>query len=295
MGNRDKATLKERLDQLGIEWGLIKAEDDGVRRAKQEDIFCMVCEMYPYNATEIGTIFMKDWPKFDPEKGSLSGFFAARINLREKDTDRWNRSKRRVVEADPITGEKKRVYRSAVVQDLETDEESGVLLQDTAQASRWREGSVNTTEDAFWASETLLQALISILNLSSLLTGRAKNNDRQEYFRMFFTDNVATGLHQGEVPDLFRKRERDLFQAMEVQFLDYFMAEQCRTAAAIQHCRLKPYGLLAQGRAMEETKLPLPGDVFTSYLEQVWGKKVSVSAVSNQKKAYLTFMKDRLS
>ena len=115
------------------------------------------------------------------------------------------------------------MYRSVVVQDLETDEESSVSLQDTTRASPWREDGGNATEDAFWASETLLQALISILNLSSLLTGRAKNTDRQEYFWMFFTDNAATGLHQGEVPDLFRKRERDLFQALEIRFLDYFI------------------------------------------------------------------------
>lgn len=112
---------------------------------------------------------------------------------------------------------------------------------------------------------------------------------------MFFTDNVTTCLHQGEIPALFRKRERDLFQAMEVQFLDYFMAKRCRTAAAIQQCSLKLYGLLAQGKPMEETRLPLPNDVFTSYLEQTRKKKVGDSAVSRQKGAYLKFMKDSLS
>lgn len=296
MRKKDDAALREELDRLGREWGSIKAEDDGIRRKTQEDIFCTACEMYPQNTDEISTVFMEDWSKFDPSKGSLSGFFAARIKWRKEDMQRWERSERRAMETDPLTGEKKWMYRSAVVQGPETDMENGVSPWDTAQASLRQGNDGNTEEDVFWVNEKLLQIMIMVMELSSRLTGQANNADRQEYYRMFFTDNVTTCLHEWAFPALFRKRERDLFQAMEVRFLDYFMAEQCRTAAAIQQCGLKKYGQLVQGESMEEeTTLPLPNNVFTTYLERILGKKAGVSAVSNQKKAYRAFIRDNLS
>ena len=118
----DKVGLRENLDRLGVAWARLGPEDEGVRSKMQEEIFCMACELY-YNCTdEITTVFLNDWPKFDPEKGSLSGFFAARINWRGKDTNRWNRSERQVWETDPVTGKKKRVYRSAIVQEGDSSE-----------------------------------------------------------------------------------------------------------------------------------------------------------------------------
>lgn len=295
----DKVGLRENLDRLGVAWARLGPEDEGVRSKMQEEIFCMACELY-YNCTdEITTVFLNDWPKFDPEKGSLSGFFAARINLRGKDTNRWNRSERQVWETDPVTGKKKRVYRSAIVQEGDSSEDGGSSLQDAVQADRWTEsggnfstGSQDDPERRVRLDETTYELIIAMLELPRRLQGRANNPTRLNYFRLFFTNGVATYLHHALSPEEFQKRERDLFAVLKLEFLDYFMANLCRTAADICYSPLKPYGALVQGKPMDkETELPLPDKVYISYLDRVEDQEaVKPSAIDGQRKEYKKFL-----
>ena len=125
-----------------------------------------------------------------------------------------------------------------------------------------------------------------MLELPERLHGRANNPTRHNYFRMFFTNDIVTYLQSGPSVKEFQRRERDLFATMKLDFLDFFMREECRTVPAVSCCPLKLYGELVEGKAMEEAELPLHSDVYISYLDRVEHTKVGHSAVSQQRTAY---------
>lgn len=137
-------------------------------------------------------------------------------------------------------------------------------------------------------------ALISlILDLPTKLRGQANNPARVRYYRMFFTDEATDIIARGGGA-FFLRHERDLFRAMYLAFLDFFMAAPCRTVAAVERAHLKPYGEMVPGRPMEEATQPLPIDVYTQYLRTEGVELRSDATISNQRDAYRTFKRENL-
>ena len=137
-------------------------------------------------------------------------------------------------------------------------------------------------------------ALPLILLLPQRLTGQANNANRINYYRMFFTDGTVAALFSvGDRP--YRTHERDLFAAMKLPFLDFFLEDVCRSVDAILSSDLKAYGRMVEGRPMEPPGQPLPNDVYLEYLnaKEEAGVK-SASAISNQRAAYYKFLKENL-
>ena len=133
-----------------------------------------------------------------------------------------------------------------------------------------------------------------ILLLPQRLTGQANNANRINYYRMFFTDGTVAALFSvGDRP--YRTHERDLFAAMKLPFLDFFLEDVCRSVDAILSSDLKAYGRMVEGRPMEPPGQPLPNDVYLEYLnaKEEAGVK-SASAISNQRAAYYKFLKENL-
>lgn len=264
MGKVDKAALQAALEDRYREWAALGPEDSGRKLAALSQLFELVYALFPGHGDEINTIFIGEWNSFDPSKGSLYGFFASRIRLREKDTYR-----------------REQTLHQRAAGALDTGEEELNAL-DTLPA-----GPGSDPEDQLRLDAAACELIAAILDLPQRLQGRAANAVRCGYFRMFFTDNIATYLHQSPPPEVFRRRERDLFAALKIEFMDYFMAERCRSVEEVCACPLKLYGQLVEGRPMEETRLPLPGDVYISYLEREEGLKASSATVSQQRQAYL--------
>lgn len=263
----DQTTLKATLEGTYQEWAALGPDDSGRKLTALGELFETVYELFPGHGDEINTIFMGEWKTFDPSKGSVYGFFASRIRLREKDGHRREQAhRRRTVEADADAG----------------DGDAGRSLLDGLPA-----GPGSDPEAPIRLDAAACELIAAILELPQRLQGRAGNAARCNYFRMFFTDNIATYLHQSPEAEVFQRRERALFSALKLEFLDYFMAERCRSVEGLCRSALKPYGELVEGRELEETRLPLPGDVYTSYLERVEGTTVRASAVSQQKQFYL--------
>ena len=77
-------------------------------------------------------------------------------------------------------------------------------------------------------------------------------------------------------------------------FLDFFMARECRSVHEIYVGQLKPYGVLVEGKPMHEPKQPLPNDVYLVYLDRLEHRQVKASALSNQRTAYLSFLREQL-
>jgi len=81
---------------------------------------------------------------------------------------------------------------------------------------------------------------------------------------------------------------------MRLPFLDYVLTDVCRRAEEIMHSDLKPYGELVPGAEMTFVRQPLPLDVYSEYLDRVEQYRAGMTAISQQRTAYRTFMKEHL-
>lgn len=265
MKHTDRVGAKTKLEDLCAQWASLGPEDAAVKQNIQGEIFELVFDLFPGREDEITTVFLNDWIKYDPVKGPAYGFFSSRIGFKKKDTYR-----------------DEKIHRDRTVAgEVQTDDGEDANLLENLPA-----GPDANPEDALKLDATACELLTLMLELPQRLQGRANNPTRHKYFRMFFTDGIATYLHQTPSAEVFQKRQRDLFAAMKLDFLDFFMRESCRTIPAVCCCPLKPYGELVKGRDMAETRLPLPGDVYVSYLDRVEHTKAGPSAVSQQRTAY---------
>jgi len=285
---RNQRELWDEVDRLGEELANCGPEDDGVRRRLVNDIFQLVYEaVYKKDESDaIGTFFLKDWHKFDPTKGQrLSTFIKDRLAFRAKDNMHLDRGDRYISENPPETGKTKRRWRNSKADGRTEDGEEKSLVDGLPG----RPGG-----DPYGVVLLDLMAcelLAAMLELSQRLEGRANNPVRRHYYRLFFTDNVVSILHSVETPEGYVRRERDLFRAMSETFRDYFMLRPCRSVEEIQHTGLKPYGLLVEGRPMDqEPKQPLPEDVYVTYLDRVEHYQANTSAVSQQFTKYKKFV-----
>lgn len=291
MAKEKREQLAQKLEKL---WGelteLQSSEDD--RQTKINDIFSTICDMYPGNNAAMEAIsdfFCSDWPKFDPALGKLSAFVESRIALRMRDVYKRNTGGQYKTVEDPNTRKIERKFVPLISLDAPSGEDDAPAGRDTLAARSETDPYARITLD-----DTACQLLLLMMELPQRLEGRANNPTRRNYFRLFFTDGVATALQSGPVPEVFRRRENDLFHALKVPFLDYFMAERCRTVDDIAAGSTKPYGQVVEGQGPEPTPLPLRNDVFITYLDREEGYSAKAPAVSQQRQQYQQFMRDNL-
>lgn len=273
MRKADKEVLKARLEAMYREWAAFGPEDSGRKQEKLNDIFLAIYDLFPGHEDMINTLFMTDWANYDPALGTLYSFFKFRIDRRSKGA---------------YQKERKREER------LARDTSDGGDGQDTSILDSLPAGPGSDPEDLLRLDATACELIAAVLELPQRLQGRANNAARHNYFRMFFTDNIAAYLHDSPELEVIQRRERDLFAALKVEFLDHFMARHCRSVEAVHLSPLKPYGELVAGKDMKETRLPLPGDVYISYLDRIEHLRVGPSAVSQQKQFYLQFVESVL-
>lgn len=283
---------RERLNQLGRQWTKWKSQSTQDELKNLElDIFLLIFKLFPRYSDQISTMYLKDWEKFDAEKGSLYPFCVSRLNRRKQDNEKDDMDGRTWKQEDLVTGESKKVkVRHASL---------NVPVGKTGETGeREWEDMVSTPErdmpDAMlMANDRMIQLLTLMLRLPQELRGRANNSQRLNYFRMFFTDSVADIAQNLEGVSALEERERDLFQVLQLAFLDFFQTQTCRTVTQLRSSRNKPYGQMVPGRPMKDPGHPLPNDVYCAYFEQHEGSKVGASALSNQRSAYKELLEGR--
>ena len=290
MKNNSSAALWSKLERLLlVEWKALDTDSASAKMSLNFEITETLLELFPnQDIWEVmGVFWTADLEKYDPEKGSFQSFVCARLNLRKKDMERKDQGKRRVTYKE--AGQKRQKWVDTESLDVPLDEDQtstrGDLLPDTRTVSG---------QERMEAEERAEELITLILLLPQRLNGQAKNPTRINYFRMFFTDGTVAALQTvGEAP--YIAHERDLFEAMKVPFLDFFMREPCRTVSEIVNTTLKLYGQMVDGRPMELPEQPLPNDVYMQYLEQIEGMELkSVSTITNQRTAYRAFLKENL-
>lgn len=279
----DNVEAWKKLDKLAEEWYALPAEgNEAQKQALAERLFSGVVAALAKSRylDALGSFWLKEWKNFDPRKGTFSGFVNVRLKRCAEELGHEDRNEQRRTQTDPGTGEKKTQWVDRTTSlnapaGTEGESEVGDLISDPAQ-----------TPDRL-ADGMLLVALALDLQKRLVEEGRG---EQSRYFPLFFTDGVADLVQQEEISGLDKGKEREIFAAMRLPFLDFFTRQECRTIAAIRMTDLKPYGELVEGRPLdEETRLPLPNDVYIAYLDRVEDYKVSSASISHQRKAYRAF------
>lgn len=120
--------------------------------------------------------------------------------------------------------------------------------------------------------------------------GKTYNPTRLNYFKMFYTENMTIFFKSGTTDENLNHQQ--VFSAMDLNFLDMYMREICRTPNEILYTPLKTYSQLFDDIiSNKELKLPLENKVFLKYWEKSTGNKIADANISQQRKAYLEFMK----
>lgn len=160
------------------------------------------------------------------------------------------------------------------------DEDGGAMEQSEPSAPLTDDPDWNATFDSYLAELTAM-----ILNFSERHKDKTDNKERRMWYRLFYTENMTLAA---QTTELSLHHERDIFTAMKLPYLDYYMSKVCRTIHTLSHTPLKPYEevVLARKGKTKETKLPLPADVSLSYLQICENISVGESARSNQMKGY---------
>ena len=280
---------KDRLNALGERWAAIREQGElNEKENVKAEIYELAFQLFPQYIDAMGIFFETEWPKFDPQKGSLYGLFANRLKKRKLTNDWKEQGIRFKVWKDAETGKNITEKIMPVSLQQKADAEGEAELED------FQVSQTETPEDHAQTDAVAYELLMTILALPELLHGRANNPQRLMYFRMFFTDSVTDIIRTQQTPMYFVEHERDLFQAIQVPFLDFFAAQTCRTVEEIQNSWNKLYGEIVSGRPMEELEHPLPGDIYCAYLEQNEEIKIGLFALSNQRAAYKQLLKERL-
>lgn len=279
------------MESLVTTWKALAPGDDAVRQHVNLEITETMLALFPksQDLDALGMFWIQDLGKYDPTLGSFQTFVTARLKLRKADMKYQDSGAHRVTVEE--NGSKCQRWIGSVSLDSRTDEEEGRTEMDrymTPQALQ------DNGEEWLELEDRVGQLIAAILRLPQLLDRQANNEARINYYRMFFTDGMVNLMHStGEKLDI--SHERDLFRAMKIPFLDFFLERNCRTVREILGTDLKDYGEMVPGRSMEKPKQPLPNDIYMQYLnnrEQMNLK--SPSTITNQRNAYRAFFKEVL-
>ena len=291
---------REHLDRLGQDWcNLPQNNAEAARQALLIEIFTCIYELFRNVRAKDGSpltdaltnFFRFDWPKFDAKCGSLSSFAKVRLQYRLKDDNLKDFDGTWATRTSDRTGRETMVKQRHVSMDAPMGEDSEETIGSQIPGRTPTDEEVHRRVEM---DDKLLDLLSQMLNMNEHLTGRARNRTKENYYRLFFTDNAVLALQTG-CAGVYLQHERDLFTAMKLTFLDYLLLQMCRTAAEISRSDLKPYGELVEGQSMEEPpKQPLPLDVFSAYLLRIEQTRAGRSAISMQRKEYEKFVKEHL-
>ena len=286
MNREANDALWMRLEALVLQWRALGEGDEAVRMKLNVELGQVLTALYPLNS-EAWEFFSELWAdvqnKFDPSMGSLQHYWKYKLKKIELTMRRRDLGDHRKSGADRDEW----VSNASLDKPISDDAPDGGTYLDLLPSGA--AGPENQLE----MRETFPALVSLILDLPTKLRGQANNPARIRYYRMFFTDEVTDIIAQGGGA-LFLRHERDLFRAMYLAFLDFFMAAPCRTVDAVERTHLRPYGEMVPGRPMEAPNQPLPIDVYTQYLRTEGVALRSDATISNQRDAYRTFKRENL-
>ena len=282
--------LWERLEKLVVQWRGIGPDDEAVRTSLNFEMTEVLMDLFcsgrddekNAKALEDFALVWQELDRYDPSTGSFRGFVQTRMKMRRMDAQRQDAGMHREMKEAEKDWE-----GSCDGMPGESDGKKKPIW--VRPDSLGREATQRLNVD-----ESLCELITLILLLPQRLSGQANNPVKIKYFRMFFTDSMVLSVHTMEM-EYLHKRQRDIFEAMCIPFLDFFMRDICRSLEEILASDLKLHGEMVEGRAMKRPEQPLPNDVYRQYMRVVEHIEIrSDGAISNQRASYYQFLKERL-
>ena len=263
------------LDETARLWKMTPQEgNEGLIRKYYNDIFLLVFRLYDrepvagsqefnpeahyYDPDALLTALLQTMERFDPEKGKFTHYFSRRFSGRKKDSYEHFQAK------DPLGTS------------LETPaagpggDGKELTLGDTLSAAESQTPEHQMRSDGLLAELTAL-----VLNCAGNM---GNSSQRRMWYRLFYTEDMTFAMKTYEPRFL---HERDVFMAMDLEYLDYYMSARCRTGNAVNLTPLKPYEDVVPGRT-GTIPLPLPANVSLAFLAACRGMQVGAPARSNQ-------------
>lgn len=282
---------RSALDAAGLRYYEAKITgNDAVMQSAACTIFEIAYRTMPKYAELLGLFYEKRLKNYDPNKGnSFSKYLYWQLRMLEQEAYYRDNGYQRISYVNETTGKNERRYVR-----LYTLKEDTANERDTSEsraAEYIDEAAEQSYEDVVSDATLFCLFTTAILLLPQRLHGRANNPAKLMAYRMFFTDDMTSLLKvECEQLGVYSQHERDLFRAMDLPFLDFYMESLCRTVSALAAGKLKRYSALVDGRSDTETKCPLPQDVYVSFLKRTEDREISLGALSQQRTAYRKYL-----
>lgn len=253
---------EKRLNEIAVQIKTIEPSC-GERANLRNELFLLAFDLYDDTSNAFLDSLLEACKKYEPERGPFSYYLKFLHAKRSKDHVRSDQ--RHAPNADSL--------------DAAVSDENSLTLGDfVADQNADDPGQISRLDGK------LADLTAQILNFTKRHNGKAANETRQSWFRMFYTEDMT--LVSKEWPANLL-HERDVFAAMDLQYLDYYMLRVCRKINEISVSPLKPYHeVVSAQESMEETPLPIKADVSLAFWEICRGVKNGASARSNQHRFY---------
>lgn len=256
--------MEKRMDEAARSYvSMEETGDEAARQALYLELFELWYRLFDNTDKSALDAFEEALRRYQPEKGAFSHYLSFLMNRRKTDANRALKSRNiQILSMDAPMGE-----------------EDATLSDFIADPS-----AAKPEERAEW-DEALVELTALVLDFSERHRGKAGNETRRNWYRLFFTEDMTFAAKS--VP-LRLTHERDVFSAMKLAYLDYYMSAPCRDLASLLRTALRPYGETVPERGGEEgeTPIPIPADVCLNYLKRCEKVQAGAAARSNQMKFY---------
>lgn len=279
---RTRAQKLKRFDEVARQWKTTPPEgNEALRENLRNELFVLGFDLFDDKSNGFLDTFISFFAeKFDPDRQDASHYF------------NFVMSRRRHEDENVI---KKAESLEENAGGSENDKGSKYSNAERKLNKRSLEEGSDTVADDIYFDDTLVTLTALILTMHTRLKGKENNEKRRNYFRMFFTDGIVYALQSTYELPKYERRERELFEAMHIRFMDFFLTARCRTVAEVSVCGTKRHGEMVDGADMGEVGHPLPNDVYRAYFKKMENTEInSDGSISNQRDAYEKFLRSNL-
>ena len=237
------------------------------REVLRNEVFLKAFHLYDDGSETFLQAFQQALQTYDPGKGEFSHYLATIKKRRKVD-------------------ESRKESKKTVSLDISISDDNSLTRGDMVEDKR----SLDPADQIPLLDSKLADLTAQILNFAERHHGKTANEVRRRWFRMFYTEDMTMACKETELAYV---HERDIFAAMELDYLDYYMLRTCRRLPELSVMPLKPYHeIVPAQQSLEEPPIPLPADISIAFWQICKGERKTPAARSQQYKAYRTEVKE---
>lgn len=114
--------------------------------------------------------------------------------------------------------------------------------------------------------------------------GKKNNPTREKYFRLIYTEKMTHIVKTAELFSEEVKHEKQVMNTCNLEFLDFYMKEICRTISNVNQVPLKMRNEIGiEKKGEEEIDFPFPDKLYQIFFKQYEEKDVSASILSQNR------------